>query len=860
MNLDRYMVKKVTHAPQSRLSSNAAAALIAAALAVAAGLLALPAEKTPLTGTPELIQTLDRLNVLGSVLMIAAHPDDENTNVIAYFARGRHIRTAYLSATRGEGGQNLLGTEQNEAMGLIRTQELLAARRIDGGEQFFTRAYDFGFSKSPEEALQKWGRDRLLSDFVRIIRRFRPDVIIDRWPPPPGSGGHGQHTATGYIAPEAFAAAADPKQFPEQMAEHLQPWRARRLVWNTFSFNRRQEVTEEQAADRIRVDAGGFDPVLGKSYAEIAGESRSEHWSQGQGTPERRGPSLQFFVQVAGERVNNPPTSDLFEGIDTTWGRVEGAARLGQLFSQARRELVPDQPEKILPLLVAAYTEMERLHDPWVDVKRPELLHAIDLAAGLWLDAEADRWNVVPGSSLDLTLTAINRSHFPLTWERTEIKGVAGQTTATSNRPLEFNNPQQFKATVNVPPNAPFSQPYWMRELRTADYYPVSDPNLIGMPENPPVLEATFYLRTAQGVVLPMRAPVQYRWIERAGGEKVRAVEVVPPVAVSFTSPAMVFPEARPRPVIVRITSSVKQAKGTVSLEAPVGWKVAPAAAPFEISDPNQQLAVRFEVTPPARAGGGHMTARAQIGGTTVSAGMVSIQYPHIPPQTYFPPARTRVERFDVRLTAKNIGYVMGAGDEVPQALEQLGASVHLLTAEDLAAGDLRRFDAIVTGIRALNVRDDLIAARQRLLDYVAGGGTLVVQYNTSDARSGDRAAALAPYPLTPSAQRTTVEEAPVSFPNPDLPVLHRPNEITARDFEGWVQERGLYFMSGWDPHYQPVFESHDPGEKPQLGGTLYARYGQGVYIYTSYAWFRQLPAGVPGAYRVFANLVSGGK
>src|SRR5581483_11487015 len=376
----------------------------------------------------------------------------------------------------------------------------------------------------------------------------------------------------------------------------------------------------------------------------------------GSGHPGAQGPSLQFFVQVAGERVSNPPTSDLFEGIDTTWGRVEGAARLGRLFSQARRELVPDQPEKILPLLVAAYTEMERLHDPWVDVKRPELLHAIDLAAGLWLDAEADRWNVVPGSSLDLTLTAINRSHFPLTWERTEIKGVAGQTSAAPNRPLEFNNPQQFKATVTVPPNAPFSQPYWMRELRTADYYPVSDPNLIGMPENPPVLEATFYLRTAQGVVLPMRAPVQYRWIERAGGEKVRAVEVVPPVAVSFTSPAMVFPEARPRPVIVRLSSSVKQAKGTVSLAAPVGWKVAPAAAPFEISDPNQQLGVRFEVTPPARAGGGHMTARAQIGGTTVSAGMVSIQYPHIPPQTYFPPARTRVERFDVRLTAKNIG------------------------------------------------------------------------------------------------------------------------------------------------------------------------------------------------------------
>jgi hypothetical protein len=746
-------------------------------------------------------------------------------------------------------------------MGLLRTQELLAARRIDGGEQYFTRAFDFGFSKNPEESLQKWGRDRLVSDFVRIIRRFRPDVIISRWPPPPGSGGHGQHTASGYMTPVAYDAAGDPAQFPEQISDGLQVWRAKRLLWNTFSFSREQQEDEQRhAAERLRVDAGRFDPVLGKSYAEIAGESRSEHWSQGMGAPQRKGPSLQFFAQVAGDKVTSPATSDVFEGVDTTWHRVEGAGRLGLLLAQARKDLVPEHPDRLLPLLADAYSEMEKLRDPWLEVKRPELLHAIELAGGISVEAAADRWNVAPGSSVALVLTAINRSSFPLTWERVDVKGVAGQASATVTTRLDANMPQEVKASVTVPPGTPYSQPYWMRELRTGDYYPVADPRLIGTPENPPPLEATFYLKTDKGVVLPLRVPVDYHWIERTSGEKVRALEIVPPVSIAFAAPSSIFPGGAPRPIVVRVGSGAGPAKGTVSLDVPAGWKIAPVSAPFSLADANQQMSITFLVTPPSASAAGYATARADTGGTVVTVGMASISYPHIPPQTYFPPARARLESFNVQLSAKNIGYIMGAGDEVPQALEQLGASVRLLSADDLSSGDLGRFDAIVAGVRALNVRDDVIAARQRLLDYVSAGGTLVIQYNTADQRSGARAAALAPYPLTPSADRVTVEDAPVSFPNLGLPVLHRPNQITERDFAGWVQERGLYFMTKWDSHYQPVFECHDPGEKPQLGGTLYTPYGKGVYIYTSYAWFRQLPAGVPGGYRIFANLVSGGK
>ncbi|MBI3667042.1 MAG: LmbE family protein [Acidobacteria bacterium] len=538
---------------------------------------------------------------------------------------------------------------------------------------------------------------------------------------------------------------------------------------------------------------------------------------------------------------------------------------MSELLARARAELRPDQPETILPLLVKAYREMEALRDPWVGVKRKELLHAIELAAGLWLDAEAERWDVVPGSSLSVTLQALNRSRFPLVWDGVEVTGVARATVPAIGTLLVYNAPEKNKVSVSLPAQTPYSQPFWLREPRTGDSYTVDDPALIGCPDSPPALEAVFTLRAESGPKLLYRIPVHYRWVDRVSGEQVRPVEIVPPVSVTFALPSIIFPEAKARRVLLRVTAVAGAAKGSVSLDLPSGWKATPAAAAFELSDREQQASLPFEVTPPAVSAGGHATARAEVGGVTVSTGLVTIHYPHIPPPTLFAGARARLERFDARLTARNIGYVMGAGDEVPQALEQLGATVRLLSAEDLAAGDLSRFDAIVTGVRAVNVRPDLVAERQRLLEYVETGGTLVVQYNTLDgfgpvAATGRSAAQIAPYPLTPSNNRVSVEEAPVTFPNPDLPVLHRPNEITARDFEGWVQERGLYFMSRWDERYKPVFACNDPGEPPRLGGTLFARYGKGVFIYTGYSWFRELPAGVPGAYRIFANLVSAGK
>jgi LmbE family N-acetylglucosaminyl deacetylase len=814
------------------------------------------AERTPLAGTAELVQTLDRLNTLGSLLMVAAHPDDENTAVIAYFARGRHIRTAYLSATRGEGGQNLLGTEQGEALGLIRTQELLAARRIDGGEQFFTRVFDFGFSKSPEEALSKWGRELVLGDMVRVVRRFRPDVLVTRWSPT-GGAGHGHHWAVGHLTPELFAAAGDPGRFPEQAAEGLEPWRPRRLVWVTSAFNGETEEEARAARQTVGIDAGQFDFLLGKSYAEVAAESRSRHSSQGFGSAEPKGENRQTFVHVAGE----PAAKDLFDGVDTTWKRVPGSGRLATLVRQAREQLDIRRPHAILPLLFDAWREMARLRDPWVMYQRQELLRAIELAAGLQLDAAADRWDLTPGSQVRIRLLALHHGPEPWVWEKAEIRGVA-RVERRGSGPLQPNRLAEAETIVAIPRDTPYSQPYWLVDHPSGAAYVVRDPNRIGAPENPPVLEAVFYLRAAPDLALPFRLPVRYRWVDRARGELSRSVEIVPPVSVSFLQSAVLFSDAQPRRLSVRVTSHAGPVRGRVALETPPGWSATPQEAPFELPDRDQQATVAFEVRPPREPGGGHIEARARVHGATVGVGLTSIRYSHIPPQVFFPPARARVERVNVRMTSRNIGYVMGAGDEVPHALEQMGATVKLLTADDLTQGDLGRFDAVVTGVRALNVRDDLVASRKRLLDYVAAGGVLVVQYNTS-RRAGpeaDRVTALAPYPMTPSAERVSVEEAPVTFPNPDLPVMHHPNEITTRDFEGWVQERGLYFMADWDPRYKPVFAANDPGEPSRLGGTLYAPYGKGVYIYTAYSWFRQLPAGVPGAYRVFANLVSGGR
>jgi LmbE family N-acetylglucosaminyl deacetylase len=806
------------------------------------------AAQRDLAGTAEIEQTLRNLNVAGSALMIGAHPDDENTAVLAYLARGRHVRTAYLSLTRGEGGQNLIGPEQGDLLGVIRTQELLAARRIDGAQQFFTRAIDFGYTKTPEETLAKWGHDRILSDVVWTIRRFRPDIIILRF-----SGtardGHGQHQVSAMLGKEAFSAAADPKRFPEQL-RNVGTWQARRLLWNVFRFTKEQEEEAQRMKNRIEIDVGDYNPILGKSYAEIAGISRSMHRSQGMGAPERRGSSAESFVTIAGESAQK----DLFDGIDLTWNRVPGGGEIARLLTHAIDHLNPSHPEyAISDLLAARAIAKERIS---------EFDEAIAQCAGLWLDAAADRYSVTPGEKVNVKLTAVARSRYHIENVAATVTGTGTDAPAVlSSGPLAYNQPVNASVGIPIPPDQPYSQPFWLAKPKQGDTYTIDDQQMIGVPDSPPVLEARFRL-IAGGKPIELRRPVRYRYVDRVYGELIRPLTVAPPVAVNLTENVRMFPRAEERAIHVLVQANRADTTGEVHLKLPAGWKVQPAAQPFQLHAADEQQELMFEVTPPSAAATVDMEAVAQVGGRGIDRGITVISYPHIPVQTLFPPAREKLVHADIRNLAKRVGYIVGAGDDMPRALEQMGCEVTLLSPADLEQRNLADFDAIVAGVRAYNVRADLVANEHRLMDYVRNGGTYIVQYNTVDR---GKLPPMGPYPYTVTMDyqqrndRVTVEDAPVAFPNPANPLLHRPNEITKHDFDGWVQERGLYFASKWDSRYQPVLESHDPGAPPAEGGMLYARYGKGVYIFSAYAWFRQLPAGVPGAYRIFANMLSAG-
>jgi LmbE family N-acetylglucosaminyl deacetylase len=812
-----------------------------------------------LSGSAQARQSLDRLNVVGSVLMIAAHPDDENTALLAYLARGRKVRTGYLSLTRGEGGQNLIGAEQGDELGIIRTQELLAARRIDGAEQFFTRAIDFGFTKTPQECFEKWGHDKILSDVVWVIRRFRPDVVILRFSGTPRDG-HGQHQASAILGREAYSAAADPKRFPEQL-QWVQPWQAKRLMWNPGAFTKEQREEVEKMPNRILVDPGDYDPVLGHSYAEIAGMSRSMHRSQGMGAAERKGSAKDYLITQSGPVA----TRDIFDGIDLSWNRIPGGAPVGQAMAEAAKTFDPENPDRTVPLLLKAEKSLATLHDPLVALKQHELSEAIVLCTGLWLDAASDKFAVTPGGSLKFDTTALSRDHLAVQVKSVDIEGISPATTKDKfGGVLPFNEPQVYALTTTIPEHQPLTQPYWLAEPKQGDTYTIPNQLDVGLAENPPLFEAHFHLRIESEDVEVVR-PVAYRYIERAQGELTRPVVVEPPVALQWSQSAILFPNGSAKTIDLRVQANVPKATGKVQIKTPPGWRISTGTGDFHLTAPGEQSEVSFELTPPASDAQGPLAATAQDGDQTVTTSMETINYPHIPPQVLFPPATAKLVRADVRLLAKNIGYVMGAGDEMPQALQQMGADVMLLSADDLAGGNLSRFDAIVTGVRAYNVRADLRANQGRLLDYVKNGGTLVVQYNVADGRNpfGGETSLLdniGPYPITTGSDRVTVEEAPVQFLVPASPLLHQPNDITARDFEGWIQERGLYFASKWDAHYQPLFETHDPTEKPQTGVTLYTRYGKGAYVFTAFSWFRELPAGVPGAFRIFANLLSAGK
>jgi LmbE family N-acetylglucosaminyl deacetylase len=804
----------------------------------------------------EIQLALRKLTVLGSAMYVAAHPDDENTAMLSYLSSDRLVRTAYLAMTRGDGGQNLIGSEKGPLLGVLRTQELLAARRVDGAEQYFTRALDFGFSKGPQETFEIWGHDAILEDVVWNIRRFQPDVMITRFPTT-GEGGHGHHTASAILAVEAFTAAADPSRFPGQL-KFVNVWQTRRLYWNLF----RPPGATIDTSKLLKIDVGAFNRLLGRSYTEIAAESRSQHKSQGFGSSERRGGLINYLSPLAGE----PAASDPFEGVDMSWSRYAGGAAVGKILDEASQKFDPRNPAASIPLLLEANREMDRLGaspawsahtNPWLEVKRKELLNVIRACAGLSIDVTAATPYVTAGGDVNVTATVVNRSDFPL---RLEAVGspYANPSKAVAE-PLRNNEPVKVEVTIHLPDDYPSTQPYWLRKPPEAGRYVVEDQEMLGLPENPPPFPLVVTIGAGVDQSLFYNVPVVYRWTDPVQGQLSRPLDIVPPGTIDADEHIFLFPDSKPRSVGFRVGRLAGATSGTARLRVPEGWKISPDSLPVAFGPAGNDARVEFTVTPPATETTGTIeTVVTTADGKTYTEGMTTIEYPHIPAQRVFSDARFLSVRIDLHHKGSRIGYIMGPGDDVPEALRQAGYSVTLLTDEDLERGELTRYDAIVAGIRSYNTRRVLKTAHARLMHYVEEGGTMVVQYQTMN--DDITVASPGPYPFTISTDRVTVEGAPVHLLAPDDPLLTTPNRITAADFGGWVQERGLSFASKWDPRYRTILESHDPGESEKPGGMLVAHYGKGIYIYTGYAWFRQLPAGVPGAYKLFMNLVSAKK
>jgi LmbE family N-acetylglucosaminyl deacetylase len=791
-----------------------------------------------------ILQDLRSFREMGSVLYIAAHPDDENTLLIAYLARGRNYRTAYLSLTRGDGGQNVLGSEFGAELGVARTQELLAARRLDGGRQFFSRAVDFGFSKDYRETLNIWDKQQVLSDTVRVIREFRPDVLITRFSPVPG-GTHGHHTASAVLALEAFKLAGDPKAFPEQL-DRLTPWQPRRILWNSRG----------SGSNIITINVSGNDPLTGESFGAIAGRSRSMHKTQGfgnfNGFGGGGGARSESFQLLDGE----PATNDILDGVDTTWGRVTGGAEIGKLADEVIAQFKPQDPAASVPALLKLRSRLAALptSDPVVVEKRARLDRILQNCLGLEVETVVPQAEVVPGELLKMRHSAIVQSGVPVRWLGVRYPGIKRELDGAIE--LHAKQSASRDSTQTLPAGTSLSQPYWLRKEGAPGMFRVDDATLIGSPENLPVfpVEQVFEV-SGQTLVVP-EEPVQVT-TDPARGEIRRRLDVILPVSLSFGSEVELFTPGGSRSVEVEVAASRAGAAGSLYLEAPAGWKIAPAKLSFHLTAVGDRTPLKFTVIAPAESTTAKITASAEVGGMRCQSERVEINYPHIPLQLLQPPASLKAVSLDLAIRGHTVGYLPGAGDSVADNLKQMGYSVTTLTDADLTPERLHGFDAVVIGVRAFNVRTNLAPHLPVLFAYVDAGGTVVAQYNRPE---NSRILKLAPYDLRLSQDRVTDENAPVTFLVPDHPALSTPNRITTADFAGWVQERGIYFPNQWDEHFTAVLACGDPGEAPLKGGLLVAQYGKGYFVYTGLAFFRQLPAGVPGAYRLFANLVSLGK
>jgi LmbE family N-acetylglucosaminyl deacetylase len=803
----------------------------------------------------DILLRMKKLNVLGSVLYIAAHPDDENTRLLAWLSKDKLYRTGYLSLTRGDGGQNLIGDEQGIELGLIRTQELMAARRIDGADQFFSRAYDFGFSKTTTEALKIWNEQKILSDVVWIIRNYQPDVIITRFPEDKRAG-HGQHSASSVLARMAYSAAADPKQFPEQFAYGVQPWQAKRIFWNNYNFGNVNTTREDQ----LKIEVGGYNPLVGKSYGEIAADSRSQHRSQGFGVAHSRGNFLEYFSLTEGDKAD----SSLLQNINCSWSRISNGAPIGQMIDQLIRNYDASAPYQSLKSLVEIYQHINSLPPGyWRKVKLQETLELIHACSGLWFEATVPQAYVIRNQTVPVTFRVVNRAPFGITINSVVVNGQDTSWNLEMQPGVNYSLIRQISLK-----GLPISQPYWLNEPMSPGSFNVQDQTLIGRPVNPPVLDVEFEVRL-MGESFKFRQSVFYRFTDAVKGELFEPLTIVPGQMAYCDPDLLVFTDGMEKELMIKKQLKTLQDDdegNSLMHSAVLSTEKKPAVNTsylaltpipgFQTKDLSQTGGINEFLLKSNLKKNQNMATwvvHVKNGVTDTLLQCRTISYDHIPRIDYFKQAKSTVVSLNLKTAGKKIGYIEGAGDKVPEALSAMGYSVIKLNEDMVNRSVLQDLDAVITGVRAYDVHDWLEGKYSILMDYVKNGGNLIVQYNRNLSKD---TTGIGPYPFGISNGRVTEEDAPVQFLLPAHPVLHFPNEISDKDFEGWIQERGIYFSQHIDPRYQAVFSMHDSGEPEQNGSLIIGQYGKGFFSYTGLVFFRELPAGIPGAYRLFANLI----
>ncbi len=800
----------------------------------------------------EIFESIQKLNFLGSVLYIAAHPDDENTRLISYFSNDVKAQTAYLSLTRGDGGQNLIGPEIRELLGVIRTQELLAARRIDGGQQFFTRANDFGYSKHPDETLAIWNKEEVLNDVVAVIRKFKPDVIINRFNHKTPGTTHGHHTSSAMLSVEAFDLASDKNYKTHSKNDAI--WKPKRLFFNTswWFYGSKEKFEKADKSNMLSLEIGTFYVDKGLSNSEIASLSRSQHQSQGFGSTGTRGKQTEYLEFLKGDFLIN---KNVFDGIDTTWNRVKGGNEIAEILNKVENEFDFKNPSTSIPELVEAYQLISKLkNEHWKTIKSKEIKNIIAACAGLYLEAVANSSSTTPNSKNILKIEATNRSKFNISLKSVRINPL--NIIEEKSLQLKQNSPHLFSIDVTIPSEINKTFPYWLSEKGTLGMYKVSDKALIGLPETPRAVFVNFIL-DFNGITIPFTKEVVYKYNNPTKGEIYKPFEILPEISASFNEKVYIFSDDNSQKIIVKVKSVKDSLQGNISLCILENWRVLPENHAFSLLQKGEEQSFKFEVFPPANQTEGIISPIIEIGNKIYTNELVEIDYNYIPFQSVVMPSEAKVVRLNIHKKGQVIGCIQGAGDVIPTSLRQIGYTVVELNDDDITTEKLQNFDAIVLGVRAYNTNERSKFHQKKLHKYVENGGTMIVQYNTSFRLKVDE---VAPYSMKLSHDRVTDENSEVRILNPNHELLNYPNKITQKDFEGWVQERGLYFPSEWDTHFETILSMNDKNESPKNSSLLVAKYGKGNFIYTGLSFFRELPAGVPGAYRLFANMLSIGK